>query len=138
MNCGGELGSDASLTPAQPRRTIAAAGRRATVDDGGLVGSLGDSPGAPPRYAGGDLSNAPPRYPFLSRRRGQEGRVVLRAQVTASGDPAAVRVHQSGGYRLLDAAAVAAVEAWRFVPASRDGIPVVGSVDVPVSFKLTD
>ena len=63
---------------------------------------------------------------------------MLRAQVTASGDPAAVRVHQSSGYRLLDAAAVAAVKAWRFVPASRGGIPMAASVDVPVSFKLTD
>ncbi len=110
----------------------------ATVRDSGKFGSLGESPRILPQYSGSGLFNAPPRYPFLARRRGQEGRVVLRAQVTANGDPETVRVRQSSGFRLLDAAAVAAVKAWRFVPASRGGIPVAGSVEVPISFKLTD
>lgn len=59
-------------------------------------------------------------------------------QVTADGAAAAVRLRQSSGYRLLDEAAVEAVKKWRFVPAIRAGAPVAGSVDVPVSFKLTD
>lgn len=100
------------------------------------AGGLGARSGTPSRYAGAGLSNAPPRYPYLARRRGQEGRVVLRVQVTAGGDPAEVQVRWSSGYRLLDDAAIRAVKAWRFSPASRGGISVASSVDVPVSFKL--
>ncbi len=103
-----------------------------------LTRSLGDSPGVVPRYAGGGLSNAAPRYPYLARRRGQEGRVVVRVQVSAAGDAAAVSIRRSSGYRLLDEAAVKAVKTWRFAPAKRGGFSVAGSVDVPVSFKLTD
>jgi protein TonB len=104
----------------------------------GSVGYLGESPASLPRYAGGGLSNASPRYPYLARRRGLEGRVVLRVRVSAAGNAAAVRVRQSTGYRLLDDAAVEAVETWRFVPASQGGIAVAGSVDVPVTFRLKD
>ena len=138
--------SDADRAAARTQQTATleagkdhgAAAVPAAVRNSDLVGGLGDGPGALPRYAGGSLLNAPPRYPYLARRRSQEGRVVLRIQVSAGGDAAAVRIRQSSGYRLLDDAAVEAVKTWRFVPASRGGNPVAGSVDVPVSFKLTD
>ena len=110
----------------------------ATVSGGGFAGTLGKSAGALPRYAGRGLSNAPPRYPYLARRRGQEGRAVLRVEVTADGRAAAVRLHESSGYRLLDEAALEAIKQWRFTPAKRGGIPVAGSVDIPISFKLED
>lgn len=110
----------------------------ATGPNSGLIGDFGDSPGSLPKYSGGGISNPAPRYPYLSRRRGQEGRVVLLVHVTAGGDAAAVRLRQSSGYRLLDEAAVEAIKKWRFIPATRAGTPVAGSVDVPVSFKLTD
>lgn len=90
-----------------------------------------------PNYRDGGLSNDPPRYPYLARRRGWEGKVVLRVLVTAEGEARTVRLLQSSGYRLLDKSAISAVKKWRFVPASRGGSPVAGSVDLPVSFKLT-
>lgn len=40
--------------------------------------------------------------------------------------------------RLLDEAAVDAVKAWRFAPASLGGVPVTAALDVPVSFELTN
>lgn len=112
-------------------RDRAVAALPASVPGGGFAGT-------PPRYAGRGLSNAPPRYPYLARRRGQEGRAVLRVQVTADGQAAAVRLHETSGYRLLDEAALAAIKAWRFTPAKRGGLSVAGSVDVPISFKLED
>ena len=90
-----------------------------------------------PRYQGAGLANPAPRYPWFARRRGQEGRVVLRVRVGPDGAAEAVSIHRSSGYRLLDEAAAAAVGAWRFAPARQDGRPVPGSVDVPVSFRLT-
>ena len=91
-----------------------------------------------PRYAGGGIANPPPRYPYMARRRGKEGQVLLRVRVTADGNAATVRVRRSSGYPLLDAAAATAVRSWRFHPASRGGRPVAGAVDVPVAFTLTD
>lgn len=90
-----------------------------------------------PRYGGADLANPAPRYPYLARRRGQEGRVILRVLVGAAGDAKAVSIRRSSGYRLLDEAALKAVGAWRFVPARVAERPVAGAVDVPVSFRLT-
>ncbi len=90
------------------------------------------------RYSGEGLSNSKPRYPYSSRRRGEEGRVVLRVRVTVSGAPAEVRVLSSSGFRRLDQAALRAVKSWRFLPARRNGKNVAGSVEVPVTFNLTD
>jgi protein TonB len=120
------------------RKDHAVAALPAAAAGGGPDEGVDDGPRAAPRYGGADLSNPRPRYPYLARRRGQEGRVLLRVEVTAAGDAAAVSLRQSSGYRLLDDAAVEAVRKWRFAPASRGGHPVAGSVDVPVSFKLTD
>ena len=102
--------------------------------------TTGSSVGAviPARYSGGGLSNPPPRYPYRARQRGQEGRVILRVRVTASGEPSTVSVRQSSGYRLLDEAALAAVKRWQFTPARQSGVAVAGWLDVPFAFKLTD
>lgn len=110
----------------------------AAVGRGRVDAGTGGGPAALPRFGGAELSNPPPRYPYLARRRGQEGRVLLRVRVSSAGDAAAVSIRRSSGYRLLDDAAVEAVREWRFVPASRGESPVAGTVDVPITFKLTD
>jgi protein TonB len=138
--------SDAERTAARMRQNAALdvekehamAALSAAANRSGVVGGIGDNVETLPRYTGAGLSNAPPHYPFLARRQGQEGRVVLRVQVTAAGEASAVSLRQSSGYRRLDDVAVEAIKKWRFAPASRDGLPVAGSVDVPVTFKLTD
>ncbi len=91
-----------------------------------------------PRYEGAGLANPLPRYPYLARWRGQEGRVLLRVLVSAAGEAKAVSIRQSSGYRLLDEAALKAIGAWRFFPARKAGIPAADAVDVPVSFRLTE
>jgi protein TonB len=84
------------------------------------------------------LGNRPPDYPELARRRGWEGRVVLKVAVSLVGDALAVDVMRSSGREVLDVAAQHAVAAWRFRPATVAGVPVAGSVEVPVTFRLTD
>ena len=103
-----------------------------------IDGSVGGQPHSPPRIGGAGPSNPPPRYPYLARRQGQQGRVILRVLVSAAGKAKAIAIRRSSGYRLLDGAAVKAVRKWRFVPARMAGIQVSGSVDVPVLFTLTD
>lgn len=103
-----------------------------------LLESSQVSAAAPPRYSGAGLANPAPRYPFLARRRGQEGRVVLRVRVNPNGQAEAVSIQESSGYHLLDEAALETVRQWRFVPAHKANLTVAGLVDVPVSFRLTD
>jgi protein TonB len=82
------------------------------------------------------LKNPPPAYPALSRRIREEGRVILRVLVNASGSAAEVQVRDSSGHPRLDEAAQRAVQSWRFVPARRGEEPVAAWVLVPVSFRL--
>lgn len=82
------------------------------------------------------LTNPAPQYPSLSRRAGEEGKVVLRVMVEVSGLPSKVIVSTSSGYERLDKAAVASVSQWKFAPARRDQNPVPAWVLVPVVFSL--
>ncbi len=99
------------------------------------------APPAPPvvtaaRFDADYLSNPKPVYPVASRRLGEEGRVLLRVKVSPGGTPATVEVKQSCGFPRLDAAAKAAVELWRFVPARRGDEAIESWVSVPVIFSL--
>ncbi|MEQ9175811.1 MAG: TonB family protein, partial [Alphaproteobacteria bacterium] len=91
---------------------------------------------AAPDYRPAQLNNRKPHYPLSARRRNQEGRVVLEAEVTASGSSTAVQIVQSSGVAALDQAAMEAVRDWRFLPGRRDGVPVTASVSIPVVFRL--
>ncbi|NMG00321.1 energy transducer TonB [Aromatoleum toluolicum] len=99
------------------------------------------APEAPPaviaaRFDAAYLNNPAPAYPPLSRRMREEGKVMLRVQVTAEGLPAQVDLAESSGYARLDTAAREAVQRWRFVPAKQGGQPVAAAVIVPIVFKL--
>lgn len=88
------------------------------------------------RFDADYLNNPPPVYPVLSRRRGEQGRVLLRVQVSAQGTAERVEVHTGSGHARLDAAALEAVRRWRFVPARRGDAAVAASVLVPIVFRL--
>lgn len=90
----------------------------------------------PVRFAGHGLNNPAPKYPYTARRLGQEGRVILRVTVSGQGFARSVAVISSSGHRILDQAALDAVQRWTFIPATRAGRPVQGFVDVPITFKL--
>jgi protein TonB len=91
---------------------------------------------APPRADMAYLNNPAPTYPSVSRRSGEQGRVMLRVRVSARGEVEAIEVHQSSGYSRLDDAALAAVRRWKFVPARLGERPVEGWAIVPVNFTL--
>lgn len=93
-------------------------------------------PVEPPRFDAAYLSNPKPTYPMLSRRAGEEGRVMLRVMVEASGTPSKVEIEKSSGFPRLDEAALDAVKRWKFVPARRGTEAIAESVVVPLSFKL--
>ena len=88
------------------------------------------------RFDADYLQNPKPVYPSMSRRQGEEGKVVLRVRVSAQGAAFSVEIKQSSGYARLDEAARLAVEKWRFVPARQGSDAVESSVLVPLNFTL--
>jgi protein TonB len=81
-------------------------------------------------------NNAPPRYPEQARRNGWEGTVLLELNVAENGAVVDVRVVESSGYAVLDAAAVTAIRQWKGQPARRNGQPVTTHERLPVRFRL--
>jgi protein TonB len=90
----------------------------------------------PPSFNAEYLHNPAPEYPPMAKRRGEQGRVLLRVTVSASGEASVVAVSQSSGYALLDQSALQAVKNWQFVPARFNNHAVVAEVTVPVRFTL--
>jgi protein TonB len=104
---------------------------RAASAPSASAGSNGGNRGAAPR-----ADNPAPSYPASARRRGQEGRVILRVEVLPNGDAGDVALEKSSGIASLDRAALKAVRRWRFVPASKNGRSVAATVRVPIRFAL--
>lgn len=92
----------------------------------------------PPHYEAGGEANPWPRYPAAARRRGIEGEVLVRVAVGLDGRAERVEILHSSGSALLDKAAVEALERWRFEPARAAGQPVAATVEIPVTFRLTE
>ena len=65
-----------------------------------------------------------PRYPIESRRRKEQGTVVLRVLIGTDGRIEQMSVSQSSGFDRLDRAALEAARGWRWKPLLRDGEPV--------------
>jgi protein TonB len=118
---------------ARPERTnVAARGSRgksaAAVD-------AANASGAPPAPAG-YLSalyrnNEPPEYPVESRRRGEQGLVLLLIRPGASA--VQVQLARSSGFHLLDEAALRSAQRWRYPP-----LPGPAGLILPVRFILDD
>ena len=99
------------------------------------------SPAAEPvvsqaRFDADYLKNPAPPYPPLSRRMGEEGKVILRVSVTPQGTADSVEIRTSSGSARLDEAAQKTVRNWKFVPAKRGETAVQSWVLVPIIFKL--
>ncbi|MDO9365836.1 MAG: energy transducer TonB [Methylotenera sp.] len=89
-----------------------------------------------PKFGVAYLNNPKPQYPPMSRRIGEEGRVLFKVLVNANGDPETVEIASSSGSERLDNAALTAVKQWRFVPAKRNNVAISAYVTVPISFAL--
>lgn len=88
------------------------------------------------RFDADYLKNPAPSYPPLSRRMGEEGKVILRVSVTPQGTAESVEIRTSSGSTRLDDAALKTVRNWKFVPAKRGDVAIQSFVLVPIIFKL--
>ena len=111
----------------------------------GPVAPIAAPPAPPSIVQGGDLSaqmvaGKPPRYPIESRRKREQGTVLLTLTLGLDGAVETVAVSQSSGFARLDAAARDAVKSWRWKPMIRDGQPVRvrGVVEIPFILRTND
>lgn len=88
------------------------------------------------RFDADYLRNPAPPYPALSKRMGEEGRVVLRVSVTPQGSADSVEIKTTSGNPRLDESARKTVQNWKFIPAKRGESTVQSWVLVPIIFKL--
>ena len=63
---------------------------------------------------------------------------MLKARVSGEGECLGVEVKHSSGYAVLDEAALEAVKRWQFQPATLNGTPLEGEIEIPIRFKLVD
>ncbi len=84
-----------------------------------------------------DLSrNRPPAYPRQAVRQQLEGVVLLRLEISRTGQVTEVKLQQSSGHRILDQAAIDAVKLWSGQPAQRWGRNIASTEVLPVRFRL--
>lgn len=82
------------------------------------------------------LQNPKPAYPAISRRLGEQGRVVVRVLIGTDGTAQKAEILSSSGFERLDQAALATVQRWRYVPGKRAGAPEAMWFNVPLQFVL--
>ncbi len=85
------------------------------------------------------LSGSGPVYPPEARRAGIEGEVTVRYDVDVEGRVVNARVKAAEPAGLFDAAALAAVQTWRYNPQIRNGsVEQVENIVSTVRFRLDD
>ena len=82
------------------------------------------------------LQNPKPSYPAISKRLGEQGKVMVRVLIGEDGRAQRAEIRQSSGYERLDQAALNTVLAWRYVPGKRGGAPEAMWFNVPINFVL--
>jgi periplasmic protein TonB len=78
-----------------------------------------------------------PVYPQMSKRMGEQGKVILRILVNEKGQPDQVTVQTSSGSSRLDEAGRQAAQRALFKPHVEDGRPVPVYVLIPLTFELS-
>jgi len=84
-----------------------------------------------------DYLNTPkPAYPAMSRRLGEQGRVIVHTLIGEDGVPQKAEVQRSSGFERLDRAAVDTAMRWRYVPGKRAGVAEAMWFNLPMNFVL--
>ena len=82
------------------------------------------------------LQNPKPAYPAMSKRLGEQGKVVVRVLIGVDGMAQKAEIRQSSGFDRLDQAALTTTQRWRYVPGKRGGVAEAMWFNVPINFVL--
>lgn len=124
-----------TLNPQPPAPPMAAPVAVATV------ASAPPAPPAPPRIelpsSNADyLNNRPPPYPPLSKRMGEQGKVVVRVFIGLDGVASQAEIRNSSGFDRLDQTALKTVLGWQYAPGKVNGEAKAMWFNVPIHFVL--
>lgn len=119
------------LTPQPPAPTLAAAPPAPAA-----YAAPGPARLELPSTSADYLQNPAPPYPPLSKRLGEQGKVLIRVQINAGGTPQQAEIARSSGFERLDQTALNTVLKWRYVPGKRNGVPETMWFNVPINFVL--
>lgn len=84
------------------------------------------------------LGSVRPVYPRYSRRHNQEGAVVLKVEISSTGEQTKITIISSSGYARLDREAIRILERASFSPARQGGREVASTKQITVAFKLEE
>jgi protein TonB len=82
------------------------------------------------------LQNPAPVYPPISKRLGEQGRVLVRVLIGPDGRAQKAELKRSSGFDRLDRSALEYVMKCRYVPGKVGGVPQAMWYEAPVSFVL--
>lgn len=129
--------AEAVPTPASPAGALAAQSAPSAVAN---TGTAQAAPAAPkvelPSTNADYLNNPKPVYPVLSKRVGEQGRVLVHVLIGPDGLAQRADIKTSSGFERLDRAALATVLTWRYVPGKRAGVAEAMWFNVPINFVL--
>lgn len=128
--------SQTAISQAQPTPTQASTDAPSTTAPSGADKPSTTTAAIVPAHDAAYLNNPRPVYPAMSRRLGEEGRVMLEVHINADGIPSKVTIHKSSGFPRLDDSAFEAVKRWKFAPARRGGEAIASVAIVPIPFVL--
>jgi TonB family protein len=89
-----------------------------------------------PNADASELNNPKPPYPTISRRLGEQGRVILKACVSSAGGLDSLNLIKTSGFDRLDRIALETVQRWKFIPARRGQQAVAMCYQLPIQFTL--
>ena len=125
-------------TTPDPQPQVAAIAPVVAAPAAPVVAAASVSAAPPSTVQGGDLgaqmiAGKPPRYPVESRRKREQGTVLLALTLAPDGSVDTIAVARSSGFSRLDNAALDAVRRWRWKPMVQQGQPVrvKGVVEIP-------
>lgn len=82
------------------------------------------------------LNNPKPAYPAMSKRLGEQGKVLVRVFIGTDGHPDRAEIKRSSGYARLDASALEYIMKCRFVAGKVNGVPQPMWYEAPVNYVL--
>jgi TonB family protein len=82
------------------------------------------------------VSRVNPEYPSGPLAQGREGWVELSFVISETGDVIEPMIEQSSGGEPFERAALRAVQEWKYLPATEDGVPVERAVKTIIRFQL--
>ena len=130
-NVPGGMVSPAAQTTAGAVAT-AAAPAAPTADSAAAAPAKIEQPSVDARYSDQDQTV----YPPMSRRLGEQGTAVWRVLIGADGKAVQAQLVKSSGFERLDKAAYDTVMRRRYLPGTRDGVPVALSYNAPIAWVL--